>query len=363
MEMRSLCHGVTPWIRRHTARAWMHPGLAQCMLVHVLGGLLLCMLLGGPVLGQTEHLPPSTVEPQSGFHADIWHDFLMEVNHSDRTAANRGLKGRDGTPLRNLDETNLGFSDDQFKPIRATAQRLEAELREIDAKIKAVTDADRAAHHLPPELQALHQRSEAMFESEVSNLKQALGPDLAARLDLFIQTNFARMVTAHHPHPDSAPPENRRTGTLEMYRHFLSFVNIQDRAVAEAEQENDGGKGTIRGGNYQQMLGFTDEQFALVRALAQRQEAERKEDFAKVRAILSTDRAAHAPPPELKALNQQREATIEMEVSNLQRVLGPDLAARVDEYARTHVPSDQPGPDHGRNDIKEFQMQTSPKRK
>lgn len=44
---------------------------------------------------------------------------------------------------------------------------------------------------MPPELKGLSQEREAVIEREVSNLKDTLGPDLAARLDTYIHSHMA----------------------------------------------------------------------------------------------------------------------------------------------------------------------------
>ena len=84
----------------------------------------------------------------------------------------------------------------------------------MDAQAKAIIDANPIAtppapgtpptwRPVPPELKALHEQHEALIQSEVSNLKSALGPDAAERLETFLQNRQATHATtpASFPSP------------------------------------------------------------------------------------------------------------------------------------------------------------------
>lgn len=337
---------------------WTRKALAQRMIVPGLTGALLCILTSAFGLGQVvgpARVPvviPGPVPP-----AHLYYSFLMVVNHDDRAADQHKKQGKDGEWLHNLKQNELGFTDEEFAPIRATAQLLEAELKEIDAKKQAINDARQAAHPLPPELKALRQQHDDAVESEVTDLQRPLGPDAAARLDLYIQTHI------HSGHPDSATAEERQTDSLRRYNLFLMMVNHNVRASAEGEQEGEGRNGTHPIINYQHLLGFTDEEFALVCAAAQRLDAKNKEISAAEKPTIDAYYAAIPTSPELITLSQQREATIEKEVSALQRVLGPDLSARLDEYIHAHLQSHEGTPDLDSERTRVFQMETSPSKK
>ena len=320
-------------------------------------GALLCILTSAFALGQVvgpSHVPvviPGPVPP-----AHLYYIFLMAVNHDDRLADQHMKQGKDGEWLRNLKEDDLGFTDEEFAPIRAAAQRLEAELMKIDAMKQAINDARHAAHPLPPELKALRQQNYDAVESEVTALQRALGPNAAARLDLYIQSHF------HSGHPDSATAEELRTGSLRRYNIFLMMVTRNVRASAEGDQE----AGSTIGPHpmdYQRQLGITDEEFALVCAAAQRLEARNKEISAAEKPMINAYYAAIPTSPELITLSQQREGTIEKEVSNLQRVLGPDLSARLDAYIHAHLQSQEGTPELDSDPTRVFRMDTSPSKK
>jgi hypothetical protein len=136
----------------------------------------------------------------------LWYFFLMEVNHNDRAAVKLAVQGKDGVWLRNYRQVGLGLTDEQFQPIRETAQRLEAELKEIGGKMRTIEIAERAAHPLqprgslellpePPDWTALNLQRKVVIEGEVSNLKGALGPELTSRLDNYITSQVAPKVT------------------------------------------------------------------------------------------------------------------------------------------------------------------------
>jgi hypothetical protein len=178
-------------------------------------------LAGGPATAQTA--PPSAANwkkvPVSLPHL-YWHFFNVQ-NHLDDLAAQREQQGRDGSNLRKHFQQKLGFTDAQFALVRSAAQRLRGELNALDAQAKAIIDADRAANPIqpgdpptwrppPPELMDLQHQHEDTIQSEVSNLKSALGSDLAVRLDAFLQSRAAAKPAAPPSHPRPTPEEIRR---------------------------------------------------------------------------------------------------------------------------------------------------------
>jgi hypothetical protein len=272
----------------------------------------------------------------------LYYHFLMTVLRADRLADRREQEGRNGDGLRNSSQKWLGFTDEEFAPIRATALRLEAELKEIDAQAKTLIDADHAEHPLQPEtrsdLQAVREDHKAEFESEITKLRQTLGPSLADRLDVYVQTHIDPGVKTSLPQPPSPPDTNWQAKMFSRYAHFLTLVTANDQAAAKLEKE--GRDGAWLRNSLQRALNFDDEEFAPIRATAQRLEGENYDSFAKRNAIRRADPSMQNYPPELKALSQKRESTIQNEVSELQHALGPDLSARLDEYIHAHFHSE-----------------------
>lgn len=142
----------------------------------------------------------------------LYRHFLAYQNHLDRVGTALDQKGEDGSEFRNHFQRILGFSDAEFAPIRDTALRLEQELKQHDAKIKAVIDATRAQHPrvlrsvaelppLPPELVQLQKDRDALIEREVTQLNTALGAQGAVKLQKVIENDFAPNVRVQSVHP------------------------------------------------------------------------------------------------------------------------------------------------------------------
>jgi hypothetical protein len=140
-----------------------------------------------------------------------WH-FLIHQNHLDRAAILRQQQGKDGSWLHDYYQRRLGFTAAEFQPVRQTASRLEAELNDIDTKVQSVVKAARAAHPrvlksprdlppVPPQLYELREQHEAVIAREVARLKAALGTERTARLEAFLQNEFAPNVTHHVLNP------------------------------------------------------------------------------------------------------------------------------------------------------------------
>lgn len=220
-------HLVSPLIR---------PKMKRGSAVRVLG-LLAFILASSLAWGQSSSSPPSNgpIPPGAGNGSNIlpagakqvqvsldhlyWHFFNYQ-NHLDAVAAQGAQQGQDATAWRNHVQKKLGFKDADYANVRATAQRLQAELQSVDAQAMAIIKAYRAANGLapgvppaepmPPELKALGQQHENLIKSEVANLKSALGPSLSARLDTFLQAQVIRRApkqTVGHP---PTPAEVRR---------------------------------------------------------------------------------------------------------------------------------------------------------
>jgi hypothetical protein len=272
--------------------------------------------------------PPSFVTLQPMRHTDPWYPIMLIMYRKSQSS---------GELIRQSDQKwlgSLGFTSQQLNTIHEVTQRLEEELQEIDAKEKAIFDAQRAAHPLPPELKALHQKYQAQMEQEVANFKSALGPDLTARLNIFIQAQEARAAT-HHPGSTPGATRDSRMHSLREYDAFFMLVNSYDEDAINREELDDE-DGTHDRNLVRDNLGFTDEQFEPIRATAQRWKAEKKEYFNKLVEILDPYSANIPPVPELAALNQQQEATIDTEIAYLRRTLGPDVCAKLDAYFRAH---------------------------
>jgi hypothetical protein len=130
-----------------------------------------------------------------------WH-LLRWQNHLDKVAAEHEKQGKDGTWLSNYIQKKLNFTDDEFAPIRASAQRLEPKTDAIQARSEAVMKADRAlrakgqlvrtdASPGQPQLQALSQERESAISDEIETLNRDLGPANAAKFKSFVEQQYA----------------------------------------------------------------------------------------------------------------------------------------------------------------------------
>lgn len=147
-----------------------------------------------------------------------WHFFNYQIQ-LDLVAAQREQQGQDGSRWRNRLQKKVGFSDTDYAKVRATAQRLQTELKSLDAQARVIINAARAANGLqlgpplrqppPPELAALQKQHEATIHAEVANLKTALGPRHSAWLDTVLQAQVVR-YPPKHGNGGSTPAERRQ---------------------------------------------------------------------------------------------------------------------------------------------------------
>jgi hypothetical protein len=131
----------------------------------------------------------------------LYVDLLLYQSHLDKAAASREAQGKEGAWLRNHLQDRLGFTGSQMSVVRAAGLRLEFELNELRSRMKAVIDADRAAHPKDPNLtlvapsppailKDLAQEQEDLIQREVDKLNHDLGPEASATLRSYIETSF-----------------------------------------------------------------------------------------------------------------------------------------------------------------------------
>jgi hypothetical protein len=161
-----------------------------------------------PCLSQTAADPqsgPTTSAAQIPLRV-LYRHYMAYQNHLDRAAAVLDKAGKNGDALRTHFQKKLGFTDTQFQLVRDSALRLEAALKDQDAKAKALIDATRAKvpsvingpadlPPVPPELIDMQKQRDALIDKEIDALKKSLGPSDAAKLDTFLQYDFAPSVT------------------------------------------------------------------------------------------------------------------------------------------------------------------------
>jgi hypothetical protein len=182
------------------------------------------LLAGMSAFAQT----PSPTQPGTASNREraplfmLYRHFLAYQNHLDRVAVDLNRQGKDGNEFRNHFQQKLGFTDADFAPVRETALRLEAGLRDQDAKMKTAIDAARAKYPrnlpnpsalppVPPELIQMQKERNALIQREIDQLDATLGTERAATLQALIENDFAPSVqvqTLHPPVPPHDPAKN-----------------------------------------------------------------------------------------------------------------------------------------------------------
>jgi len=147
-----------------------------------------------------------------------------------------------------------------------------------------------------------------------------------------------------------------------LYRHFLAFQNHLDRLATARERQGKDGTGLRT--SYQKQLGFTDAQFSSVREAGLRLESGLLAEDAKAKPVLDAIRAQRLSalktssslpplPPEVASLQNERDSIIDQEMARLKSELGPEAAAKLDNYLQrvfstnVKVQNVPPHPAHG----------------
>jgi len=162
---------------------------------------VLTLATGATVAHAQNAVPqPSNVvspQPKPVPLAHLYLNFLLHQNQLDALAASRETRGLDGKPLRNHMQASLGFSDEDYAPIRTSSKRLGAEVTALDAQAKAFR-SDRLSSHFE-DLKALASQREAYLNAEINYLTMALSPQNKAALEAFMTQFFAPKVLTVKP--------------------------------------------------------------------------------------------------------------------------------------------------------------------
>lgn len=164
---------------------------------------------------QAEEGSPCASSPQVVPLPHLYWHLLVYQNHLDQLAEKMEKQGKDGEPIRRSIQNQLGFSEEEFAPVRESAERLKASLDDINSRIMAVVmeEHQRDVGSAPSgqnrsasasALRALGQEREAAIAAEVAKLNDELGPTNAERLKAFITEHFAANVTVKRLSPQSS---------------------------------------------------------------------------------------------------------------------------------------------------------------
>jgi hypothetical protein len=187
--------------------------------------LLLLCVLSHQAASQSQQNEPQLLasrgyaQPHPVSLAHLYWHFLVYQHHLDQAAAERQKQGQDGTWLRDYLQKKLGFTDAEFAPIRTSADKLSAEIQDLNSKALTIAAADREARRkglvapdaAPPgheQLKALTAEREADINAEIEGLDQALSQKNADALRTFLTQRFSQNVTAlqidRSKHPEGA---------------------------------------------------------------------------------------------------------------------------------------------------------------
>jgi hypothetical protein len=134
-----------------------------------------------------------------------------------------------------------------------------------------------------------------------------------------------------------------------VYMHFLLYQNHLD-AVATS-REKKGKDGSEFRNHFQQQLGFSNAQFAVVRTTGVRLQTELNDLNAQAISVIKAYRLSHPqtpggplppPPPELADLTKQREDLIQKEVAALNSGLGTIPSGRLQDFLQNRFLQETP---------------------
>jgi hypothetical protein len=180
-------------------------------------GLLSAMSLSC-VTGQ---VPPAQIAGHAALDAKpvslphlYWH-FLIYQHHLDQLAVEHEKQGKDGAWLRSYLQTKLSMTAEEFQPIRASADRLDSAITALNAKAKADVSALNAsrttegvsswnAQHYRHKLKKLTTQREAVINKEIDTLNSDLSPEVAQKLQNYIQNTFSKNVSIMRLTPGQA---------------------------------------------------------------------------------------------------------------------------------------------------------------
>lgn len=192
----------------------------------VLGSL--SAILVSDVFGQASppqiagHAASDQSKPVSLPHL-YWH-FLIYQHQLDQLAIEHERQGKDGAWLHSYLQTKLAMSDAEFQPIRESANRLNSGITDLNAKAKPLMFAAQAARSkggatVPDaqdyraKLTEMTGQREALINKEIEALNEALGPEMARRLQNYVQNTFSKSVSMVHMTPGQGKGQPSGTTT------------------------------------------------------------------------------------------------------------------------------------------------------
>ena len=169
--------------------------------------LLICASLNGAA-GQTIQSQQPSASVQNSRRPPIEHYYLQFLHHQnelDEWAERQAAKGHDGSALRNHMQKDMGFSDADYAPIRASSVRLTAELTALNAQAVAL-GAGGTSPAGNSQMMALFAQRDTDVNAEVAYLKSSLPPDKIAKLEAYMVQFFSPKHASSQHNPSSQQP-------------------------------------------------------------------------------------------------------------------------------------------------------------
>lgn len=169
-------------------------GLMTCTQIHLALGQLANVQEQRPARIAT---PP---QPVSLAHL-YWH-FLVYQDHLDNKSLDLITHGKDGSKMHGYLQHQLGWSDSDFAPIRASSSRLSAKIKSLDSQAMAVIGGG-PSPAASAQLQALTAEREEDINTEVTYLRQTLSPAQVKAFESFLTQFFSPANATTPPAPPS----------------------------------------------------------------------------------------------------------------------------------------------------------------
>jgi hypothetical protein len=184
-------------------------------LFALLSSNLSCLVLGqAPAPLTTGSAVIDQSKPVSVPHL-YWH-FLIYQHHLDQLAVEDEKQGKDGGWLRSYLQSKLSMTDEEFQPIRESADRLDSAITSLNAEASADVSAYKAARskegssswsaqQYRQKLKELTGQRDAAINKEIDTLNAALSPDAAQKLQDYIKNTFSKNVSIVRVSPNQEP--------------------------------------------------------------------------------------------------------------------------------------------------------------
>jgi hypothetical protein len=182
--------------------------------VMLLTGTFLHQAIGQSISTQPTSNAVSQPKPVSVPHL-YWH-FLEYQRHLDEVADARQKQGKDGQPVRDCLQNELGFSSVEYAQIHASAQRLTEEIKDINARGKAIGNSGRSAQSAgflsagdasagQQQMKALIAEREADINAEIEAINLHLSNEQQVALQTYLVKKFSPSNARFRPAGSKTP--------------------------------------------------------------------------------------------------------------------------------------------------------------